>query len=148
MIDPETPANAKPNVDFEVGKVELRFSDEFNGENINPARWDIVYKDRGWKFGIHRFWKKQNVKCCKDGKVEMIFTKDGDRDYSGGCLNTQDKNVKKKQKISVRKTTDDIHLEPIHRNHGTSCYSCRFCFQTLFEKFSFIFSLFRIFHSC
>jgi len=89
LIDPDTPPGVTPN--YDTGETELIFSDEFNGPFINPARWGIIYKDRGWKFGIHRFWKKQNVKCCDDGKLEMIFTHDDDVVYSGGRIDTQDR---------------------------------------------------------
>lgn len=95
LIDPATPSLAAPLISSNLkstpsGDWELMFSDEFADTVTDTAKWNNIYKDRGWKDGIQTFWRPENM--VENGtSLSVKFKKDWNNAYSSGNYNTSGK---------------------------------------------------------
>jgi Glycosyl hydrolases family 16/Secretion system C-terminal sorting domain len=93
FIDPNTPTNAKP-VGIS-GDWNLDFSDEFDGTNINPLKWNttISTTSRGTRpnLGITSWgWKAQNAFLNGTGKLVLRGTKVNSETMYCGSVDSKD----------------------------------------------------------
>lgn len=69
---------------------KLIWQDEFDGDNIDQAKWNIVHaKRRKDPDGRDAWWSKNNCYLNKGNLV--IRTSGSDSAYAGGCINTEGK---------------------------------------------------------
>lgn len=95
FVDPETPEDAKPANMSIVGEWELKFSDEFNGAEVDTEKWriDNSTKSRAArpKIGIYDWrWKPENVKV-ENGNLVLEVHKTGENSMTNGSVNSYTK---------------------------------------------------------
>lgn len=95
-VDPLTPTNALPlgfPDSLVAPKLELVFSDEFNGPELDTTKWTARDQKRGrGNSGVEWWYKPENVRKAAVNDALAIDTgKIGDNVYSGGRIDSQGK---------------------------------------------------------
>ena len=95
FVDPQTPANVKPQNDLIGSEWKLDFSDEFNGGTVNAAKWNIDNSTSSRaarpNIGINSwFWRPTNV-SQENGNLVLKVYKSGTNSMTNGSINSRGK---------------------------------------------------------
>ncbi|SHN35885.1 Beta-glucanase, GH16 family [Streptomyces yunnanensis] len=94
MIDPATPVGVTPVGAPALGGAfsqELVWSDEFNGSELDTAKWSPREQERGSHSGITWWYRAANVRLDGRGALAIDLRKNGPNEYSGGRIDSQGK---------------------------------------------------------
>jgi beta-glucanase (GH16 family) len=77
-------------------KYELVWSDEFDGDSLDPAKWDFIISGRGGGNGELQYYLKENTRVEKglliiEARKEKHAGPDGARDYTSSRIRTKNK---------------------------------------------------------
>lgn len=88
-VDNATPDKSSPYIldSLENNNWNLVFSDEFNDGSIDTTKWLVLDQDKGYKDGIHRYFRKYNI-SENNGCLEVQYRYEGDSTYTSGKVTT------------------------------------------------------------
>lgn len=95
FVDEATPSDVKPGLSVVPDSWELDFSDEFNGAEVNTAKWNIDNSTKSRaarpKIGITDWrWKPENV-SVEGGNLILKVLKTGSNSMTNGSIQTYNK---------------------------------------------------------
>ena len=95
FIDPATDAHVTPVVSAVGSDYKLTFTDEFNGNEVDPNKWNIdnSSQSRNARPGLsinNWFWRPSNVEV-KDGNLVLKVSKYNSNTMHCGSINSKDK---------------------------------------------------------
>ncbi len=95
MVDPNTPADAKPSNTNIGSNWKLDFSDEFNDAAVNTEKWTINVSSKSRnprpKIGVKDWWWKADNVWQEDGKLVLRVDKHDHNTMHCGSVNSKEK---------------------------------------------------------
>lgn len=89
FVDGDTPTDSRPYIldSLQTNDWYLVFSDEFNNGSLDTTKWMALDQDKGFKDGIHRYFRKYNI-SENNGCLEVKYQYEGDSIYTSGKVTT------------------------------------------------------------